>query len=109
MRATLRAFLHPPAASYGDPREPRAKSQEPRAKSQEPRAKSQEPGAADLLWERTLCATNLRSGLSSAAVAHRVRSHRTVRTNETGETAHPKTCLAPAATRLTLLPSPDLR
>src|ERR1700744_3544606 len=44
LRATLRAFLHPPAAVIRGPKsqEPRAKTQEQRAKSQEPRAKSQE-------------------------------------------------------------------
>ncbi|MET3651720.1 hypothetical protein ABIC75_001442 [Dyella japonica] len=41
--ATLRAFLHPPAAVIRGPR--RAKSQEPRAKSQEQRAKSKEQRA----------------------------------------------------------------
>ena len=29
-----------------------------------------------LLWERTLCATNLQSGIDEAPVAHRVRSHK---------------------------------
>src|ERR1700761_2503549 len=45
VRATLRAFLHPPAAVIRGPKsqEPRAKSQEPKAKNQKPKAKSQKP------------------------------------------------------------------
>jgi hypothetical protein len=34
------------------------------------------PAIQRLLWERTLCATNLRSGAVMARVAHRVRSHK---------------------------------
>ena len=108
--ATLRAFLHPPAASYGDPG---GKSQKPKANAESdgpvrlfcrsalvrdqpterytlaPRSRTSallQGGGRPVddgsmspvgsLWERTLCATNLRSGTPSVTVAHRVRSHR---------------------------------
>jgi len=72
MRATLRAFLHPPAASYGDP------------KGQEPEQELQ------VYCRSAPCARPSYGAVHpSVAVAHRVRSYRKTQTLPRAPAPHP--------------------